>query len=169
MSEIMTPRLRIVPFDMKYLDFYYREWNEEVTKYQYPDPYSSIEDARMGLQSFIDEMERGETLFLTILKRDNDVPIGGFEVHGLKEDVPELGVWIERGEWNKGYASETLEHMLSFLKSHYPKERYLYEADVRNEPSMSMVSHLNYEKRELDEFTTESGKALRLQQFYVRL
>ena len=68
MSEIMTPRLRIVPFDMKYLDFYYREWNEEVTKYQYPDPYSSIEDARMGLQSFIDEMERGETLFLTILK-----------------------------------------------------------------------------------------------------
>ena len=154
---------------MKYLDFYYREWNEDVTKYQYPDPYSSIEDARMGLQSFIDEMERGETLFLTILNWDTDVPVGGFEVHGLKDDVPELGVWIEKAAWKKGYASETLEHMLSFLKSHYPKGRYLYEADVRNEPSMSMVSHLNHEKRELDEFTTESGKALRLQQFYVRL
>ena len=154
---------------MKYLDYYFREWNEEITRYQYPDPYSSIEDARMGLQGFIDEMERGETLFLTILNWDTDVPVGGFEVHGLKDDVPELGVWIEKAAWKKGYASEALEHMLSFLKCHYPKEWYLYEADVRNEPSIKMVSHLNHEKKELDIFTTESGKELQLQQFYVSL
>ena len=55
--------IKIEEFDMKYLQDYYKEFNEDVTKYQYPDPFESLEDARELLEEFIDEVDSGELLF----------------------------------------------------------------------------------------------------------
>ena len=38
--------IRIVPFDMKYLDDYYNGFNSEITKYQWPDPFDHVDDAK---------------------------------------------------------------------------------------------------------------------------
>ena len=65
---IETKRLRIVPFEMDHLEAYFNGFDTEVTKYQYPDPFDSIEDAKEFLQGFIDEMNNKEMLFLSILK-----------------------------------------------------------------------------------------------------
>ena len=45
-------RIRIVPFEMKYLNDYYNDFDNEITKYQWPDPFNSIDDARDLLQGF---------------------------------------------------------------------------------------------------------------------
>lgn len=37
---IKTKRLTIAPFDLKYLDDYFNGFNEEITKFQWPDPIS---------------------------------------------------------------------------------------------------------------------------------
>ena len=42
----MARKIRIIPFDMKYLEDYYKYFDEEITKYQWPDPFENIEDAR---------------------------------------------------------------------------------------------------------------------------
>ena len=64
----MTDRkIRIIPFDMKYLEDYYNNFNDEITKYQWPDPFESIEDARAILQDFLDEMEKEETLVFAVV------------------------------------------------------------------------------------------------------
>ena len=55
---ISTERIRIVPFEMKYLDDYFYGFDAEITKYQWPDPFESMDDARATLQDFLDEMER---------------------------------------------------------------------------------------------------------------
>ena len=47
---MMARRIRIIPFDMKYLEDYYKHFNEEITKYQWPDPFENLEDARNMLQ-----------------------------------------------------------------------------------------------------------------------
>lgn len=49
MKEIRTERLTIVPFDLKYLKDYYNGFDREITKYQYPDSFDSVEAARVLL------------------------------------------------------------------------------------------------------------------------
>ncbi len=59
---------------MDYLEDYFNAFTEEITKYQWPDPFESIEEAKDLLQSFLDEAEHGETILLyeTVLKWNSD-------------------------------------------------------------------------------------------------
>ena len=107
MKEIRTGRLTIVPFELKYLNDYYSGFDKEITKYQYPDSFDSVEAARTLLQEFIDDMNRGEMLFLAILDQKGAFA-GGLEVHGLAEEYPELGIWLKKDFQGKGYAYEAL-------------------------------------------------------------
>lgn len=166
-AVIETERLRIVPFEMNRLAEYYREFDEEITKYQYPDPFSSISAAEEVLQGFIDCMEQNEMLFLSILTPDGDF-IGGTEVHGLQEEYPELGIWIKKQSQQKGYAYEALAAVLNFVDTNFHKDWYVYEADIRNAGSMKLVEKFDYKKEGTDEFETETGKSLVLQRFLIR-
>lgn len=167
-ETMQSKRLTITAFDMKYLDDYYHNFDKEITQYQYPDPFDSLESARKCLQEFIDAAARGEMLFLALLD-SNATFIGSLEVHGLMEETPELGIWIAKEEHGKGYAYEALACVLANLKQTKPDTWYVYEADLRNEPSMKLVSKFKFQKKEIDEFTTESGKELKLQQYFVQL
>ena len=119
----------IAPFNMKYLNDYYIGFDKEITKYQWPDPFDSIESARDVLQEFMNEMEKGETLFCSILS-ENGKFLGGVEIHGLGGDCPELGVWIVRDEQNKGYAFEALSEALRIAHDKYAKQEFFCEADI---------------------------------------
>lgn len=166
-NQIKTDRLRIIPFDMNYLEAYYAEFNKEIVKYQYPDPFESISDAQNVLQGFVDQMAQDEMLFLTIITSDGDF-VGGVEVHGLQEQYPELGIWIKKLSQQKGYAYEALSSVLKWVDSEYQKDWYVYEADVRNKGSIRLVEKFDYKKEETYEFTTETGKELVFQKFLIR-
>ena len=101
MKEIRTERLTIVPFELKYLNDYYNGFDKEITKYQYPDSFDSVEAATTLLQEFIDDMNCGEMLFLAILDQKGAFA-GGLEVHGLAEEYPELGIWLKKDFQGKG-------------------------------------------------------------------
>ena len=158
---IETKRLRIVPFEMDHLEAYFNGFDTEVTKYQYPEPFDSIEDAKDFLQGFIDEMNNKEMLFLSILDTENKF-VGSVEVHGLVEDVPELGIWITKDQQRRGYAYEALSAVLDYMSREYKKNRFFYEADVRNVGSQELLNKFRHENGEIDKFTTESGKYLEL-------
>ena len=53
-------KIKIVPFEMKFLKDYYWGFNTEITKYQWPDPFGTVDDARKLLLEFLREMERGD-------------------------------------------------------------------------------------------------------------
>lgn len=168
MKEIRTERLAIVPFELKYLNDYYQGFDEEITQYQYPDPFDSAESAETLLREFIDEMNRGEMLFLAILGQKGAFA-GGFEVHGLAEEYPELGIWLKKDFQGKGYAYEALCSVLQYLNQACQKEWYVYEADIRNKPSIGLAAKFSYRKEGIDEFTTESGKELKLQRYLINI
>ncbi len=168
MKEIRTERLTIVPFELKYLNDYYNGFDKEITKSQYPDSFDSVEAAETLLQEFIDEMDRGEMLFLAILDPNGEFA-GGLEVHGLAEEYPELGIWLKKDFQGKGYAYEALHSVLQYLNQTCQKEWYVYEADIRNKPSIGLVAKFSCRKEGLDEFTTESGKELKLQRYLINV
>lgn len=166
-----TERLILTPFEMKYLRDYFEGFDGEVTRYQWPEPFARIEDARAALRTFLDEMERGDTLLLSILSGDGRF-LGSVEVHGLRGDCPELGIWLRASERNRGYAQEALRAVLGDVRSKYGKRAFFYEADVRNAASLRLLHALEdaYEivERETEALTTDSGKALQLRGHILR-
>lgn len=168
MRTLQSDRLTIVPFDLKHLKDYCIGFDTDVTKYQYPNPFLKESDAQEMLQSFIELMNQGEMLFLSILTKDGHF-IGSIEVHGLKESQPELGIWIKKEFQRKGYAYEALSNVMKMVDEDFHKEWYVYEADIRNESSIKLVERFCYFKEDFEEFTTETGKELKLQRFIVKL
>lgn len=168
---IISERINIVPFEMKYLNDYYSGFNDEVTKYQWPDPFESIEAARSILQEFLNEMVHEETLLFSLLSK-NDTFIGSVEVHGLIEDCPELGIWIIESEQNKGYAYEALNAVLDYVHSKYNKTKFFYEADIRNKYSTKLLYRFDekYEiiERGFERLTTDSGKELKMKSYILK-
>ena len=168
---IKSERTSIVPFEMKYLNNYFSCFNAEITKFQWPDPFESIEGARSILQEFLNEMDREETLLFSILSKNDDF-LGSVEIHGLTEDCPELGIWIIESQQNKGYAYEALNAVLAYVRSKYDKTEFYYEADIRNIGSIKLLRKFE-EKYEIIEqgferLATDSGKELELQGYILR-
>lgn len=162
----------IKPFDMKYLNDYYLGFNEAVTRYQWPDPFESIDDARQVLQAFVDEHNREETLFFAILSKEGRF-IGSVEIHGLTDECPELGIWIIESEQGNGYAYKALNIALDYAQKRYKKDTFFYESDIRNEASIRLLRKLESDYDILDQETealiTDSGKELKLQGHIVKL
>lgn len=161
-----TQRLILRPFSDLYLEDYQREFTAEVTKYQYPDPFPDREAARRALSGFVEEMERGEMLELVILSWEEEF-LGSLEVFGLREEAPELGLWLKKAAWGKGYGYEALKGILAVLGKAGKYPFFLYEADVRNTPSIRLVEKFPFEKGGCEDVTTESGKRLTLQAYHV--
>lgn len=166
-KAIRTDRLTITPFDLKNLRDYCAGFDEDVTKYQYPEPFATEMEAQEALQSFIDLMNRGEILFLSVFTKDGAF-IGGVEVHGLKETEPELGIWIRKEYRQRGYAYEALRNVMKMVDKQFQKEWYVYEADIRNDGSIKLAEKFIYRKDGFDAFSTESGKELKLQKFFIK-
>lgn len=168
---IETERLILSPFDMKHLEDYYNGFNEKITKYQWPDPFEKIDNARDMLQTFVDEMKQGETLLYSILSKD-EAFLGSVEMHGLSEDCPEIGIWISGPEQKKGYAYEALCALLDYAFLNHHKTEYYYEVDIRNVGSLELLRKLEkqYEvtKQGLEETMTDSGTDLKLQSYILK-
>ncbi len=164
--EIRTGRLTIQPFQPKFLEDYYREFTEEITKYQYPDPFPDLEAASQTLSGFARDMEAGDMLELVILSREGEF-LGSVEVFGLQEEAPELGIWLKSAAQGAGYGYEALRAVLDYLNGLNKYRHYIYEADVRNAPSLGLAEKFRSEAGERQDLTTESGKELVLQVYRI--
>lgn len=164
--RIETTHLIIEPFDFKYLKDYYQEFTEEITKYQYPDPFLNQEEASQLVSEFVSEMEQGNMLELVILSKEEEF-LGSMEVFGLKEENSEVGLWLKKDAHGCGYGYEALQGLLSYLKETTKRQTYIYEVDVRNEASIHLVEKFPHKKGKCEELVTESGKKLNLQMYFI--
>ncbi len=161
-----TQRLAIRPFSKAFLADYYQEFTDEITKYQYPDSFPHIEAADRVMSGFVRDMKQGEMLELVILTQGGEF-LGSMEVFGLKEDTPEVGLWLKRSAHGAGYGREALRGLLDHLNQTGKYRYYIYEADVRNTPSIRLIEKFLVEKGGCEDITTDSGKHLTLQTYRI--
>lgn len=164
--RLKTERLIIQPFNNSFLEEYYKEFTDEITKYQYPDSFPDIETATQSISGFVKEMELGNMLELVILKPDGEF-LGSMEVFEIREETPEIGLWLKSSAHGTGYGYEALKELLSYLNAKKKYKSYIYEVDVRNVQSIRLVEKFHYEKGMCEDITTESGKELKLQTYYI--
>lgn len=161
-----TERLLLQPFSDRYLEPYYREFTQEITKYQYPDSFPDMQAAEQTLSQFVRGMARGDMLELVILSLSGEF-LGSVEVFGLREQTPEIGLWLKRAAHGLGYGYEALRCVIDALNAAQKYSYYLYEADVRNTASIRLAEKFQFQKGGCEEITTESGKTLRLQTYHI--
>ncbi len=163
---LKTKRLILQPYDGSYLEEYYKGFTDEITKYQYPDSFSDIEAAHDVVSGFAADMEKGEMLELVILTREGEF-LGSLEVFGLKEETPEVGLWLKERAQGAGYGYEALKGIIEYLNETKRYRYYIYEADVRNTPSIRLAEKFECKKGPCEEIITGSGKKLKLQTYYI--
>lgn len=161
-----TKHLTVIPASLDYAEDYYREFTQEICQYQYPDAFSSPEEARKLLGCFIREMEQGKMLELMLLDQNGQF-VGSMEAFGLQESEIEIGLWLKKSAQGSGWGYEALAGLLEYLSRQYPRPYYVYEADERNTASVHLVKKFPVRVGKTNEITTESGKPLRLTVFHI--
>ena len=164
--RLETNRLVLVPYNDDYLQDYFNEFTEEITKYQYPDKFNNIDDTRNLLAYFVDVMEKGKMLELVILSKDGEF-LGSIEAHGLDENYPVLGLWLKSKAHGNGYGYEALKCLIDYLNSMKAFENYIYESDKRNLQSLCLVKKFTHKEDGYEEIITESGKKLNLLRYLI--
>lgn len=165
---IETERLIISKFTKERIVDYAKNFDSDITRYQYPEPFESLEEANELLGEFMELDNNEEMLFLSILLPSKEF-VGSVEIHGLKEEVPEIGVWICKQFHDRGYAYEALNAVLEYVHTKYGIKHFFYEADVRNIASIKLLEKYTYKQGNVECFDTETGKHLELQGFTIQL
>lgn len=105
-------------------------------------------------------------LEMVLLDQDGEF-LGSIEVFGLKEETPEVGLWLKKSAQGAGFGYEALRKMIEYLNSTKKYQYYIYEADIRNTPSIRLAERFEFEKGGYEELTTESGKTLKVQCYHI--
>lgn len=163
---LKTERLMIQPYSNSYLEQYFKEFTDEIVKYQYPDSFCDMNKADEVMSKFVTDMEQGKMLELVILTHDGEF-LGSMEAFDITGKTPELGIWLKNSAQGKGYGHEALKCLVDYLNSTDKYEYYLYGVDQRNEPSVHLVEKFHFEKCGYEEVTTQSGKTLHLLIYHI--
>lgn len=164
---ISSKNLSIIPITKEYAHWYFKEFDEEITKFQYPEPFNTIEEAERFIEDFTELRISGKSLVCIILD-NNKMPVGSIEVHGLDGENPEIGLFIAKSYHRKGYAMESINALLDFIRDNMEVENFIYEADIRNNPSVNLVERLGGVKGPFNEVKDNEGKVLKLQTYYLQ-
>lgn len=113
-AAILTPRLRLRPLAEKDLDQLVAligDWEVARWLARVPHPYGA-DQARKFIAEIARRMEQLREIHYGVALREDDRLIGGLGlVAGDRSD--ELGYWIGRPYWGRGYAGEALPPLLS--------------------------------------------------------
>lgn len=163
--NIKGNRITITPVKIEDSSIYFKEFNEEITKYQFAEPFKSLDEAKSLINNFIELRHENISEMLTITDELNNF-IGSVEVYNLYSEYPEVGIWICKEKRNRGYGKEALEIIKSHLIENNDIKGLIYEADIRNEPSLKLIQKLNSLKVEYNE-VTDNGKTLKLEKYIL--
>lgn len=164
--SIRTKRLVLVPVEDAHAAFYRDGFTAEVTRYQYPEPFLTLE----GAQAFISASKafrlEGEALVLTMLGADGAF-LGSVEARNLTSPTPEVGLWLKEGAQGMGYGKEAMQAFLAFLRESFPIDFFVYETDRRNEACLRLAAALGGAYECAYDVVSAGGELLRLKLFYI--
>lgn len=115
--ELETIRLMLRPFQKEDAETMFEGWasDPEVTKFLTWNPHENVEVTRQLLAFWEKEYEKPERLNFAIVLKENKRLIGGIDVVGYPEGIPEIGYCLSRTYWNHGYMSEACRALLDYL------------------------------------------------------
>lgn len=117
-SELRTARLVLRKYRPEDADVLYRELgaDPETSRYTGQNPYATPEKARETVQRFI-ESYSNHHFYGWVLEADG-VLRGTIDAYGFKDNGIEIGGSVVKSSLGRGYASEALKAVVSYLTEH---------------------------------------------------
>ena len=109
-----------------------------------PQPFVEF-DARQLVKAAWRRLATGRGFDLVIVAKDGGAPLGGVGV-GLHDDGTraELGFWIGRAHWGRGYATEAASRMVGFARDALGVARITATAAEGNAASRRVLDKLGF-------------------------
>jgi len=148
--QLTTQRLLLNPISIDHAEAIYSYRSDAVTnRYQGWIP-EDIEDVRSFIERQVStEMDVNGTWFqfVVILKETGEV-IGDMGLHfiGSDNDEVELGCTITKVQQGKGYATEALNEVISYIFTKLDKNRIIASITPANTRSINLFERLNFKR-----------------------
>jgi RimJ/RimL family protein N-acetyltransferase len=113
-----------------------------------PDPYPES-GAERWIEDVVPRQEAGEEYAFAILNEDAAL-VGVVGLADVKGEWAELGFWIGKPYWNRGYATEAVRKTLRFAFQELDLQRVLARPLERNGPSRRVVEKSGFELRRVE-------------------
>ena len=127
-----TERMYLVPLHEKYLEDYFREFNEEIITYMTPCLAQDIEETRSWIRNASQKMEQQEKIYLFGIDKINQTFIGNFTLGEIQTYYPEGGIWVKKDAQWKGLWKEGMSALTERAQSSLNFEYILYPVDKDN-------------------------------------
>lgn len=165
--KIETSRLLLVPISEEFAYDYFTEFDDEITKYQYPEPFKTLDSTKKFISNFTEFKEYGTNLVCSILDKEHNF-IGSIEIHMLYTKTPEVGLWIRKSAQRNGYGYESLTGLINFCRKHMELNYFIYEADRRNPNSIQLVKSLGGVEAGFNQVESNGGDILELNVYHIK-
>ena len=152
--EIKTNRLHLRPIGIDDIDAVFKYRSDSVTnKYQGWIPKTKAE-----VKEFIGKVSPainipGTWFQFIILHNESNTVIGDIGIHFSDNDnnEAEIGFTLDKSFQGKGYATEALKQVISFLFNDLNKDKIIASIDPRNIKSINLVEKTGFKKEALFE------------------
>lgn len=135
---LRTERLILRPLRMADArDIFAYASDPQVARFVLWEPHQSLSDTRGYIRYVRGLYFRGLPSSWAVTLRESGRVIGtvGFMFYSEANNSAEIGYSFARGEWNKGYATEALQAVISSVFSSLPLNRLEAQHDIRNPAS----------------------------------
>jgi len=139
-NEIQTQRLILRPFnlaDSKRVQMLAGAKEISDTTGNVPHPYPDGA-AEAWISTHAELFESGTAFINAIVSKDICEVVGVVAVRGLNTEEPELGYWVGKEYWNKGYCTEACSEIIPYCSSEFGISEIYGRHLVRN-PSSGKV------------------------------
>ncbi|MCG8310936.1 MAG: GNAT family N-acetyltransferase [Cytophagales bacterium] len=150
-NEILyTPRLILRKFgisDAPELSRLLKDKEVAATTLMLPYPID-LEKSKEMIRNYIEEQELKKVMRWTLtLKKNEQQIIGGIRlVPNQKFNSAEIGFWLGKNFWRKGYAFEAAMRVIEFGFNELEFNRLEAHAMAENKPSIMLLEKLGYQK-----------------------
>ncbi|MGM9997877.1 MAG: GNAT family N-acetyltransferase [Candidatus Bruticola sp.] len=134
-DSLETERLKLVPQSHDYCDDIFREFTAEVARYMIPQPNSNKDYTVQFIEDCIKAHQLASDLEVVILDKNSGAFLGCLGVLGLNKKTPSLGLWLKKSAWRQGYACESVQAVLNWLKNYRSYRYVIYPVDRDNTAS----------------------------------
>ncbi len=109
----------------------------------------TIEDVADFIAKTASQINQPDTWFqLVIIEKSSQKLIGDMGLHFISDENKqvEIGCTLHKDFQNKGYATEALKTVITFLFNDLQKHRITTSIDPQNQPSIRLVERLGFRK-----------------------
>ena len=120
----------------------------EVSKYECWSKHTSFEETMAYINSVMDKIDAGNCTEWVIEHKADGYPIGMINLHDIytQHRRAELGFWLNRRYWNKGYATEAAAAVMKYAFEQLGIERLQSLCYTGNAASLRVLEKLGMKK-----------------------